>query len=43
MPGLIIAQVPPGIAAGTYNLVVRSRQGGKDLHEGRHPQLFTIE
>ena len=43
MPGLIIAEVPPGIAAGTYNLVVRSRQGGKDLHEGRHPQLFTIE
>jgi hypothetical protein len=43
LPGLLIAQVPPGIAAGTYNLVVRSRQGGKDLHEGRHAQLFTIE
>lgn len=43
VPSLLIAEVPMDIAAGSYNLVVRSRQGGSDLHEGRHASLFIIE
>jgi hypothetical protein len=42
-PSLLIAEVPAGISAGSYNLVVRSRQRGKDLHEGRYAEPFTIE
>jgi len=42
-PGLVIAEVPPGLKPGTYTLALRSFQNGKDLHEGRLPTLFTIE
>jgi hypothetical protein len=43
LPGLVIAQVPPGLMAGDYTLAVRSMQGGKELHEGRFATLFTVE
>jgi hypothetical protein len=42
-PGLVIAEVPPGLAAGQYVLALRSRQGGKTLHEGRSNQPFVVE
>ena len=42
-PTLVIAEVPTGLAAGDYSLVLRSRQGGKLMHEGRAQSAFTVE
>ena len=42
-PSLCIAQAPPELAAGSYSLVLRSYEGGKELHEGRAPRPFTVE
>jgi hypothetical protein len=41
--GLVIAQVPPELAAGQYQLAFRSHQGGKELHECRCPTPFLVE
>jgi hypothetical protein len=42
-PGLVIAQLPEGLAPGSYYIAVRSHQGGKELHEGRSPAPFIVE
>ena len=42
-PPLVIAQVPPELVAGEYQLAFRSYQGGKALHECRCPTPFIVE
>jgi hypothetical protein len=41
-PSLVIAQVPPDLAAGSYLLALRSMAGSKSLHEGRAKANLVI-
>lgn len=41
-PGTVIAEVPPGIDAGQYVLIVRTSPNSKDVKEARLPDIVTI-
>ena len=41
-PGTVIAEVPTGIAAGQYALIIRTSPNTKDVKEARLPDIVTI-
>ena len=42
-PGAVIAEVPPGLEAGSYCLAVRSMPNGRDVKEGKFETAFLVE